>query len=86
MAQATVSLSSTARDRILSSAYELFSHHGIRAVGVDEVIKQAQVAKATLYRHFASKDDLVLAFLQHREQLWTKEWVEAEARRRADTP
>jgi AcrR family transcriptional regulator len=86
MAQATVSLSSTARDRILSSAYELFSHHGIRAVGVDEVIKQAQVAKATLYRHFASKDDLVLAFLQQREQLWTKEWVEAEARRRADTP
>jgi AcrR family transcriptional regulator len=86
MAQATVSLSPTARDRILSSAYELFSHHGIRAVGVDEVIKQAQVAKATLYRHFASKDDLVLAFLQQREQLWTKEWVEAEARRRADTP
>jgi AcrR family transcriptional regulator len=86
MAQATVSLSPTARDRILSSAYELFSHHGIRAVGVDEVIKQAQVAKATLYRHFVSKDDLVLAFLQQREQLWTKEWVEAEARRRADTP
>jgi AcrR family transcriptional regulator len=50
------------------------------------VIKQAQVAKATLYRHFASKDDLVLAFLQQREQLWTKEWVEAETRRRADTP
>jgi AcrR family transcriptional regulator len=86
VAQAAVSLSPTARERILSSAYELFSHHGIRAVGVDEVIKQAQVAKATLYRHFASKDDLVLAFLQQREQLWTKEWVEAETRRRADTP
>jgi AcrR family transcriptional regulator len=55
-------------------------------VGVDEVIKRAEVAKATLYRHFASKDDLVLAFLQQREQLWTKEWVEAEARRRGATP
>ncbi|HSB38792.1 MAG TPA: helix-turn-helix domain-containing protein [Gaiellaceae bacterium] len=75
-----------ARDRILASAYELFSHHGVRAVGVDEVIRRAEVAKATLYRHFASKDELVLAFLQQREQLWTKEWVEAEARRRADTP
>ena len=74
-----------ARDRILASAYELFAHHGIRAVGIDEVISRAEVAKATLYRHFASKDDLVLAFLQQREQLWTKEWVEAEARRRGET-
>lgn len=77
---------SPARQRILDSAYELFSRRGVRAVGVDEVIKDASVAKATLYRHFKSKDDLVLAFLQQREQLWTKGWVEAEARRRADTP
>jgi AcrR family transcriptional regulator len=84
MTQAAVPLN--ARDRILSSAYELFARHGVRGVGVDEVIKRAKVAKATLYRHFASKDDLVLAFLQQREQLWTKDWVEAEARRRAETP
>jgi AcrR family transcriptional regulator len=75
-----------ARDRILASAYELFARHGIRAVGIDRVIKRAEVAKATLYRHFASKDELVLAFLQQREQLWTKDWVEAEARRRGETP
>ena len=75
----------TARDRILESAYDLFSRHGVRAVGVDEVIKRASVAKATLYRHFASKDDLVLTFLQQREELWTKDWVEAEARRRGST-
>jgi len=74
-----------ARDRILASAYELFAHHGIRAVGIDEVISRAEVAKATLYRHFVSKDDLVLAFLQQREQLWTKAWIEAEARRRGET-
>src|SRR5215210_8264988 len=75
-----------ARQRILDSAYELFSRRGVRAVGVDEVIKSASVAKATLYRHFRSKDDLVLAFLQQREQLWTRDWVEAEARRRGATP
>jgi AcrR family transcriptional regulator len=75
-----------ARQRILRSAYELFSRRGIRDVGVDEVIAGADVAKATLYRHFASKDDLVLAFLEQREQLWTKEWVEAEARQRGETP
>lgn len=86
MAQAAASLPITARDRVLASAYDLFSRKGVRAVGVDEVIARAQVAKATLYRHFASKDDLVLAFLQEREQLWTKDWVEAEARRRGDTP
>jgi AcrR family transcriptional regulator len=75
-----------ARERILETAYDLFSHRGIRSVGVDEVIERAGVAKATLYRHFRSKDDLVLAFLERREQLWTQEFVEAQARRRGATP
>jgi AcrR family transcriptional regulator len=74
------------RERILETAYELFSRRGVRDVGVDEVIEHANVAKATLYRHFPSKDDLVLAFLERREELWTKGWVEAEARRRGATP
>ena len=74
-----------ARERILTSAYSLFSRKGIRAVGIDDVIADADVAKATLYRHFGSKDDLVLAVMERREQLWTKEWVEAEARQRGDT-
>jgi AcrR family transcriptional regulator len=76
----------SARERILESAYELFSHRGIRAVGIDEIRERADVAKATLYRHFASKDELVLAFLDRREQLWTREWVEREARARASDP
>lgn len=74
-----------ARERLLSTAYELFSRRGVRAVGIDEVIEQAQVAKATLYKHFRSKDELVEAFLERREQLWTREFVEAEARRRGRT-
>ena len=75
-----------ARERILDTAYELFSHRGIRDVGIDEVIEQAEVAKATLYRHFRSKDDLVIAFLERREERWTLAWVEAEAKRRGTTP
>jgi len=58
----------------------------VRAVGIDEVIADAGVAKATLYRHFASKDDLVVAFLAEREQRWTFDWVAAEARHRGATP
>ena len=75
-----------ARERILESAYELFSRRGVRAVGIDEVIASAGVAKASLYRHFRSKDELVLAFLELREQRWTREFVQAEAERRGDTP
>ena len=75
-----------ARERILDTAYELFSHRGIHHVGVDEVVERAGVAKATLYNHFRSKDDLVLAFLEQREQIWTYGWVEREARRRGATP
>ena len=75
-----------ARERILDTAYELFSRRAIHDVGVDEVIQHAGVAKATLYRHFPSKDDLVIAFLEAREERWTLAWVEAEARRRGSTP
>jgi AcrR family transcriptional regulator len=76
----------SARDRILETAYELFARHGIQAVGVDEIIQRAGVAKATFYNHFASKNDLVLEFLNLREERWTLAWIDAEARHRADTP
>src|ERR1700736_5426904 len=72
------------RERILATAYELFSRRGVRDVGVDEVIGRSGVAKATLYRHFPSKTELVLAFLERREQIWTSAMV-AEARRRGAT-
>jgi AcrR family transcriptional regulator len=78
--------SGNARERILGTAYNLFSRHGIRAVGVDTVVAESGVAKMTLYRHFPSKDELVLAFLERREELWTRGWVEAETGRRATTP
>jgi AcrR family transcriptional regulator len=83
---ATEQAPTPARERILTTAYELFARRGIRGVGIDELIDRADVAKATFYRHFPSKNDLVLAFLQRREQLWTREWVEDEARKRGETP
>ncbi|TVT28584.1 TetR/AcrR family transcriptional regulator [Amycolatopsis rhizosphaerae] len=75
-----------ARERIVTTAYDLFSRRGIRDVGIDEVIARSGVAKATLYRHFPSKEALVLAFLDRREQLWTVGFVEAQARQRGGTP
>ncbi len=75
-----------ARERILDAAYELFSRRGIQAVGVNEVTERASVATATLYRHFHSKDELVLAFLELREKRWTKDIIEAGAMRRGSNP
>ena len=77
---------SSARERILDTAYELFARRGIRDVGVDEIVVQAGIARATLYRHFKSKDDLALAFLARREERWTFGSLEAEARKRGRTP
>jgi AcrR family transcriptional regulator len=75
-----------ARERILTTAYRLFTRRGIRAVGTDEVLAVSGVAKATLYRHFPSKNDLVLAVLQRREELWTLGLVEQQSRLRGETP
>jgi AcrR family transcriptional regulator len=84
--QEAAQVGSSARERILDAAYELFSRRGIQAVGVNEVIERAGVATATLYRHFPSKEKLVLAFLDLREQRWTKDLIEAGAMRRGSNP
>ena len=74
------------RERILDAAYDLFSRSGVRAIGVDTITAEADVAKMTLYRNFASKNELALAFLELREERWTRGWVQAETQRRAATP
>jgi len=76
----------SARERIDQTTYELFSRHGIRAVGVDTISARSGVAKMTLYRHYPSKDDLALAFLRRREELWTRSWLQQEVERRARKP
>lgn len=59
---------SEARQRILETADQLFYQDGLRAVGIDRIIAEAGVAKMSLYKHFRSKDDLILAVLKHREE------------------
>ena len=86
MVSLDVATTPSARERILCAAYELFGRRGIRAVGTDEVIACAGVAKATLYRHFATKNDLVLAVLERREQLWTHGLIEAQSGLLGNTP
>lgn len=54
---------SQARERLLSTASRLFYSDGLRAVGIDRIIATAEVTRATLYRHFPSKDDLLVAYL-----------------------
>jgi AcrR family transcriptional regulator len=55
---------SEARERLLSTASRLFYRDGIRAVGVERILAEAPATRATFYRHFPSKDDLVLAYLR----------------------
>jgi AcrR family transcriptional regulator len=66
---------SDARQRILDTADRLFYAEGIRSVGIDRIIAESGAAKMTLYSHFRSKDDLILAVLQHREEQFTS-WFE----------
>ena len=74
------------RQRLLDAAYELFSQRGVQAVGIDAIVDRSGVARQTLYRHFGSKQDLVIAFLDEREQQWTLGWLRAEVEARTDDP
>ena len=62
---------SAARERILDAAFALFYARGIRGVGVDLIIAESGVAKATFYKHFPSKDDLVVAYLDKVDGVWS---------------
>jgi len=75
----------SARDRILDASAELFGRYGVQAVGIDGIIDQAEVAKATLYKQFRSKDDLILAWLRGADARWL-DWFTEEVERRTDVP
>ncbi|OBK70658.1 TetR/AcrR family transcriptional regulator [Mycobacterium sp. 1274761.0] len=76
----------SARERIIDTCYDLFTRRGVGDVGVDEIVAKADVAKATLYRHFPSKDDMVLAFMDRRAEVWTNEVIDRQPRERSDDP
>lgn len=74
-----------ARERILDTAAELFYRDGIRAVGIDTIIARSGVAKMSLYRNFASKDDLVSAYLE-RFRTSHRHWWDRVEGRHPDSP
>jgi AcrR family transcriptional regulator len=74
------------RERLIDAAYDLFSTNGVNRVGIDTVLAKSGCAKASLYSNFNSKVDLAIAFLDRREALWTREWLESEIKRRATNP
>lgn len=65
------------RERILRTAHDLFYAEGLRATGIDRVIAEAGVTKVTFYRHFPSKNDLILAYLNLRHERWMAWFTDA---------
>ena len=71
MTTGTTAPTSAARERILDTATQLFYARGLRAVGVDTIIAESGVAKATFYKHFPAKDDLITAYLDGVDDMWS---------------
>ena len=74
------------RERLINAAYGLFSRDGVSQVGIDTILAKSGCAKASLYSNFKTKIDLAIAFLDRREAVWTRGWLESEIKRRARTP
>jgi AcrR family transcriptional regulator len=64
---------SLVRDTIIETASNLFYKNGYNLTGINEIIKEAGIAKATLYNHFSSKEDICLAYLKHKNATFLKE-------------
>ncbi len=74
-----------ARVRLLDTAERLFYAEGIRAVGVERILTESGVGRASFYRHFASKDDLVVAVLRQRDERW-RQWLADTVATHGGTP
>jgi AcrR family transcriptional regulator len=74
------------RARLVYAAIELFYRHGFQAVGVDRIIAEAGVTKTTFYKHFESKDDLLIAAIRQREEWEMEAWTAAVAKLAGEDP
>jgi len=74
------------RDRLVATAVELCYRHGFNAVGVDQILAQAGVTKTTFYKHYESKDELIVAAIQMRDQWETQAWMRAVEKLAGDDP
>ena len=73
------------RDRLVEAGLKLFYERGFNATGIDAVLAEAGVAKMTLYKHFRSKDDLIIAVLRRRDEVF-RNWLARAVERRASEP
>ena len=73
-------MTSRKREQLLSTAVDLFYREGYHATGIDRILAESGVAKMTLYKHFRSKDELIMAALEVRRQRTAERMLEAEAR------
>jgi AcrR family transcriptional regulator len=76
-----IGVATRARERLLQTAEDLFYAEGIRAVGIDRILETSGVGKGSLYRHFPSKDDLVVAVIRRRDESWRTWLADAVAER-----
>ena len=76
----------TGRDRLVAAAVELFYRNGFNAVGVDQIIAKAGVTKTTFYKHFESRDDLMVAAVQRRDEWESQAWMSAIRKIAGDDP
>lgn len=82
-------MATAARARLLDAAERLFYAEGIRATGLERILNESGVGRASFYRHFSSKDDLVTAVLESRDEqwrAWLREAVEASGAAARDRP
>lgn len=75
-------MSSTKRDHLIDTALDLFARDGFQGTGIDKILAESGVAKMTLYNHFKSKDELILAVLRRRDETF-RNWFMREVERRA---
>ncbi|MBK7992025.1 MAG: TetR/AcrR family transcriptional regulator [Blastocatellia bacterium] len=73
------------QEKILDTAAQLFYEKGLQAVGVDEIVLQAGIAKMTLYKYFLSKDQLILAVVERSEEKWWN-WFTTKLYQRSKLP
>jgi len=76
----------TARDRIVLTAIDLFYDHGFNAVGLDRILEVAGTTKTTFYKHFASKDELVVVAVRERDAWERQAWERAVQQLAGDDP
>src|SRR5690606_7149891 len=66
-----------ARDKLIHAAIDLCYHHGFNAVGLDHILTTVGVTKTTFYKHFESKEDLILEAVRVRDEWESQAWMKA---------